>query len=207
MTLIAGDHYGLPTRVVEVRSRASQPQELLKYLAAPPRDYDPQRKTSKIHGSVIVKVPAPPGTWIAWFCATGQFATYQGDAAKKTANAMAYAVDRPSVFTTIYEADVPTYTNHWNYNAAAEVPLDALTKMLYVRLTGKPALNNFAVYAHCVPEKPPAAGPIAVTHVWEALGEEHHVSVTMTGGGQYHVDVQGDPVNKSIALQVPHSLR
>ena len=207
MTLLAGDDYGLPTRTVEVRSRASQPQELLKYLTAPPRDYDPSRRTAKIRGSVVVKVPAPPGTWIAWFKATGQFATYQGEAAKKTANAIAYAVDRPSVFTTIYEAHVPTYTNHWNYNAAAEVPLDTMTKMLYLRYTGDPALNNFAVYAHCVPEKPPTVSPVVITHVWHALGEEKQMSVTMSGAGPYDIDVDGDPVNVSVEVQVPRSAR
>ncbi len=207
MTLIAGDHYGLPTRVVEVRSRAELPRELLKYLVAPPQDYDPHRRTARIRGSIIAKVTAPPHTWIAWFCATGQFATYQGDAAKNTANSMAYAVDQPRVFTTIYEAKVPTYTNHWHYNAAAEVPLDSLTKTLYVRYTGHPAVNNFAIYAHCVPEKPPTPSPVVVTHVWRALGEEHRTSVTLAGGGQYHINVDGDPVNVSVALQVPHSLR
>ena len=41
MRLVTGDHYGLSTRVVEVRSRASDPEELRKYLVAPPEDYDP----------------------------------------------------------------------------------------------------------------------------------------------------------------------
>ena len=41
MRLVTGDHYGLPTRVMEVRSNAGSPEELQKYLVAPPEDYDP----------------------------------------------------------------------------------------------------------------------------------------------------------------------
>ncbi len=36
-----GDHYGLKTRVSEIRSEAGDPGETLKYLASRPADYDP----------------------------------------------------------------------------------------------------------------------------------------------------------------------
>ena len=72
-----GDHYGLKTRVLEIRSEAGKPEETLKYLVSPPADYDPQRKTDRIHGLALVKVEPPPGTKIAWFTAEGAFATHQ----------------------------------------------------------------------------------------------------------------------------------
>ena len=42
MRLVTGDHYGLPTRVVEVRSRASSREELEKYLVAARRTTTPR---------------------------------------------------------------------------------------------------------------------------------------------------------------------
>ena len=57
-----GDHYGLKTRVLEIRSEAGKPEETLKYLVSPPADYDPQRKTDRIHGLAVVKVEPPPGS-------------------------------------------------------------------------------------------------------------------------------------------------
>ena len=74
-----GDHYGLKTRVMEIRSEAGKPEETLKYLLSPPTDYDPKRKTGRIRGPVVVKVEPPPGTKIAWFTAEGAFATHQRD--------------------------------------------------------------------------------------------------------------------------------
>ncbi len=202
MTLVTGDHYGKQTRVVEVRSRASHPEQLLKYLVTPPRDYDPSRKSARIHGAVTVKVNPPPGTKIAWFTATGQFRTHQRDAAGKTNNQMAYAVNEPADFHVIYQADVPTYTQHWNYNAAREVVLDTPAKSLFVRYTGDPALNNFAIYAHCLPDRPQVTPPLAVTHTWLEDGKQKQVRKTLDEDGTYEVIVPGLPANVSIELAV-----
>ena len=77
-----GDHYGLKTRVMEIRSEAGKIEETLKYLVRPPADYDPKRKTDRIHGLAVVKVVPPPGTKVAWFTAEGDFATHQREAAQ-----------------------------------------------------------------------------------------------------------------------------
>ena len=97
-----GDHYGLKTRVVEVHSEANRPEELLKYLVEPPADYDPQRKTARIRGPLVVQVEPPPGARIAWVSAEGSFATHQQEAARNTRNTMAYAVDAPQDFREVY---------------------------------------------------------------------------------------------------------
>ncbi len=202
MTLVTGDHYGKQTRVVEVRSRASRPEQLLKYLVAPPKDYDPLRKSARIHGSVTVKVSPPPGTKIAWFTATGQFRTHQREAARKTKNQMAYAVEEPADFQVVYQADVPTYTQHWHYNAAREVMLDKPAKSLFVRYAGDPALNNFAIYAHCLPDHEPERLPVRVTHIWSEDGQPKQIGVTPGRDGKYEVTADGQPTNESIELSV-----
>ncbi len=145
-----GDHYGLKTRVLEIRSEAGKPEETLKYLAAPPADYDPARKTDRIHGPAVVKLQAPPGTKIAWLTAEGAFSTHQGQAARNTRNTISYAVDKPEAFHEIYRAEVPTDTAHWHTNAHREIRLDRPAERVYVRYVGDPALNNFHLYAHCL---------------------------------------------------------
>jgi hypothetical protein len=207
MRLVTGDHYGLSTRVVEVRSRAGDPNQLHKYLVAPPEDYDPTRTTARIRGPVTVKVTPPLGTRVAWFTATGQFATHQQAAAAQTRNSMAYAVGDTEEFETIYAADVPTYTQHWHYNAAREVMLDVPAEVLRVRYTGDPALNNFAVYAHCLSTRPLLSLPLEVTHCWTENGEPKQFRTTLSQPGEYEVVVSGEPVNESVDMAVSSLLR
>ena len=136
MRLVTGDHYGLSTRVVEVRSRASVPRNCTSTSLLRRRTTTP-RTTARIRGTITVKVAPPPGTRIAWFTATGQFATHQQASAAQTRNRMAYAVGDAGKFETIYAADVPTYTHHWHYNAAREVVLDAPADVLRRALHGR----------------------------------------------------------------------
>jgi hypothetical protein len=56
--LVSGDHYQLPTRVLEIAPGLAKSEEFLKYLAEPPTDYDPARRTGRVRGSFVVKVPA-----------------------------------------------------------------------------------------------------------------------------------------------------
>ena len=202
MKLVTGDHYGMPTRVVEVRSRASRPGELLKYLTTPPLDYDPSRKTERIRGTVTAKVSPPPGMKIAWFTATGQFRTHQQANAVKTKNQMSYSTDELGSFTPLYAADVPTYTNHWHYNAAREVVLDTPARSLFVRYTGDPALNNFAIYAHCLPDRAQVQPPLEVTHTWREDGAPKRAQVTLDKAGGYEVMVDAQPENESVEIAV-----
>jgi hypothetical protein len=198
-----GDHYGLKTRVVEIRSDASTPEGLLKYLVAPPADYDPARRTERILGTAIVKVEAPPGTKIAWFSAEGSFRTHLHEAAAGDRNAIAYAVDRPEGFREIYRAAVPTDTEHWHYNARREVRLDEPARLVYVRYTGDPALNNFHIYAHCVDDGRRSAQPVVVTHAWRDRGGRKTKSVTLAAPGPYEIVTQGEPADESIEIAVP----
>ena len=84
---------------------------------------------------------------------------------------MAYAVGDAGKFETIYAADVPTFTHHWHYNAASEVVLDAPADVsLRLRRYGRSALNNFAIYAHCLSTRPCLTLPLEVTHCWTEEG-------------------------------------
>jgi len=198
-----GDHYGLNTRVVEVRSDASRPQELLKYLAAPPSDYDASRQTERIRGPAVVEVKAPPGTRIAWFSAQGSFRTHLHQSARNTRNSIAYAVDRPEGFEEIYRADVPTDTEHWHYNAHGEVRLPSPARRVYVRFTGDPALNNFHVFAHVLDDGRASARPVQITHAWRERGNRKTRAVTLPGPGSYEVRAEAEPADEWIELAVP----
>ena len=199
----AGDHYGLPTRVIEVRPYANQPEELLKCLVAPPRDYEPTRQTARIRGEITARIEAPPGTRIAWFTAGASFTTHQGEAAAQTRNSIAFAVDEPADFQEIYRADVPTYCNHWFYNADPEVKLDEPARTLYVRYVGDPAVNNIRVYAHCVEDAPRGRGAVVITHRWTENGQPKSHRATLDAPGAYEVVAEGEPTDESIEIAVP----
>ncbi len=198
-----GDHYGLKTRVMELRTQANDPKHLFKYLVEPPRDYDPQRKTARIRGSVIARVEPPPGTKIAWFTAGGAFNTYQLQAARNTRNTIAYAVDKPEGFQEIYRSEIPTDTEHWNYNGYAEVKLPQPAERLFVRYVGDPALNNIYIYAHCVEKPRPSRRPVVITHVWQESGQRKRKTVELKGPGTYQIVAASDPVDESIEIAVP----
>lgn len=217
-----GDHHGLKTRALEVRSDASDPQQFTKYLAAPPAGYDPARKTSRVRGPVVVKLEAAPGTKIAWFTAEGSFQTHQREAARNTRNSIAYAVDKPEDYREIYRAEVPTDTEHWHYNACREVKLNRPADRVYVRYIGDPALNNFHLYAHCLDDQRPSAQPVRITYTWREdnrnprlrsresppqSGRLRSHTATLTGPATYQVVVEADPVNESIEIAVPSDAR
>src|SRR5262249_42574886 len=149
-----GDHHGLPTRVVEVRTNGSDRDDFLKYLSEKPKDFDPSRKTARARGPFVVKVPAPPGCKIAWLSAGGNFMTHQHEGAKKTSNTIAVALDEPKDFRTVYRADVPADQDHWHYNVDREVKLDRPARVVYLRYVGDPGVNNLRIYAHCIEDRP-----------------------------------------------------
>lgn len=200
-----GDHYGLKTRVMEICSQGSEPKEFLKYLVEPPKDYDPARKTDRVHGPMVAKLQAPPGTKIAWFTAQGSFCTHQREAARNTRNTIAYAVDKPEGFEEIYRANVPTDTEHWHSNGYRELKLPSPAETLYVRYVGDPALNNFHIYAHCLDRARQSASPVRITHAWSEKGQRKSKSVTLAQPGPYEITTGDEPVNESVEIAVASS--
>jgi hypothetical protein len=203
MDLRAGDHYGLPSRVLAVTPNGGDRADLLKHLVEPPRDYDPARKTSRIHGPLTVRVDAPPDSRIAWLSAGASFQTYTRDSAARTRNTIAYAVDQPSDFKEIYRAEIPADQEHWHYNAAREIKLDAPTRTAFVRYAGDPAVNTIRIFAHCIDDRAPRPSPVAIKHVWKEDGVEKARTVTLDAPGPYEIDCAAEPENVSIELTVP----
>ncbi len=198
-----GDHHGLKTRVVEVRSAANEPRELLKHLVAPPDDYDPSRQTERIHGPITAKLDAPPGTKIAWFSAGASFRTHLHEAARNTRNTIAYAADRPEGFREVYRAAVPTDTEHWHYNASREVRLEQPAERLFIRYLGDPAVNNVQVYTHVLDDGRASSGGVSITHVWREGGERRTKTVSLKSPAAYEIVAQEPPSDESIEISVP----
>lgn len=200
---VNGDHYGLNTRVVEIRPETANREALLKHLVEPPKDYDPARQTSRIRGPMVAKIAAPPGTKIAWFSAGASFATHQRAQAGQTRNTIAYAVERPAEFTEIYRAAVPEDQAHWHYNVDQEVRLAEPARRVLVRYIGDPAVNQLRLYAHCVDDVAPQGRPVRITQAWTENGRLKTNQVQLETAGEYAVTTVAEPINQWIELSVP----
>ncbi|MHC4718339.1 MAG: hypothetical protein ACYS5V_15310, partial [Planctomycetota bacterium] len=203
MRYVTGDHHGLDTRVVEIRTNGSDRADFLKYLATPPKDFDPNRKTSRARGRFVAKVQAPPGAKIAWLSAGGNFQTHQHNNAPRTANTMAWAAGEPRRFKPFYKADIPAGQAHWHYNADVEVKLDRPARTVFIEYVGRPAVNNLRIYAHCLEDRPRPATPAVITHTWTEGGRTMSKTVRLEGQGAYEIVADRDPTDVSIEMSVP----
>ena len=143
----------------------------------------------------------PAGTRIAWFAATGQFVTHQQASAAQTRNRMEYAVGNAGRFETIYVAEVPTYTQHWHYNAAREVALDAL-RMCCTCVTRENRHSTTSQSSAFSLHTPLPTLPLEVTHCWTEDGVPKQSHVTLSQPGGYEVTVSGETVNDSVEMAV-----
>ncbi len=207
MRYVTGDHHGLDSHVVEIRTCGNDREDFLKRLSEPPADFDAARSTSRARGPFVAKVQAPPGMKVAWFSAGGNFTTHQGENAPKTRNSMAWAAGEPRDWKEFYRAEVPAGNAHWHYNADVEVKLDAPAPVVLVRYVGDPGVNNLRIYAHCVEDRPPAPSPVRITHAWKEKGELRTRSVTLGRPGPYEVEAGDDPEDEWIELAVPSAAR
>ena len=206
MSLVTGDHHGLPTRVLSIRPDAGNSDDFLKHLVEPPGDYDPARRTSRVRGVFVAKASAPPGTTIAWFSAGASFAANTG-AQNQTRNAISYAPGEPRAFVEIYRAAVPSDQSHWHYNVDREVKLPEPARELFVRYLGEPALNNIRIDAHCLDDRPRAPAPLLITHAWSEDGVRHTRQVRLEQPGDYEVEAGADPADEFIEMAVPSGTR
>ena len=200
-----GDHHGLQTRVMEIRSFASDKQDFLKYMHEAPQNFDPARKLTRVVGPFVAKVQPPPNTSIAWFSAGGNFNTHQQKQAADTRNTMAYAANEPRDYKQFYKAAVPTNQDHWHYNADVEVKLPEPAKTVYLQYVGDPGVNNIRVYAHCLDNTKYAPAPILIKHAWTENGQAKSQSVKIEKPGPYEINAEGDPLDESIEIAIPSS--
>jgi hypothetical protein len=207
MRYVTGDHYGLNTQVVEICTNGSDRDDFLKYLAQPPSDFDAARTTNRARGQFVAKVTAPPGMKIAWLSGGGAFMTHQGDAAPKTANAMAWSTHLAGPFHEFYKADVPAGQSHWHYNADVEIKLPRPAKTLVIRYTGDPGVNNLRIYAHCLADEPSKRSPMTITHAWREAGVLKSKTVRLEQPGSYEIAAADDPVDEYLELAIPSAGR
>jgi hypothetical protein len=202
MRYVTGDHNGLPTHVIELRTNGSDREDFLKHLSEPPGDLDPVRSSGRARGQFVARVTALPGMKIDWFSAGGNFATHTGESAPRTQNSMAWATDMPSGFKEFYRAAVPAGQDHWHYNADVEVKLSQPAKAVYIRYKGDPAVNNLRIYAHCVHDRPVASSSVEITHVWSERGARKTKTVRLQRPGAYEIVADDDPTDESIEISV-----
>jgi len=207
MRYVTGDHHGLQSHVVEIRTSGNDRADFLKHLTEPPADYDPARSSSRARGPFVAKVQAPPGMKVAWFSAGGNFTTHQGENAPKTRNSMSWAAGEPRDWKEFYKAEVPAGNAHWHYNADVEVKAEAPAPVVFIRYVGDPGVNNVRIFAHCVEDRPSLPSPVKVTHAWKEKGELKTKSVTLDRPGPYEVTAEDDPEDEWVELAVPGGAR
>jgi len=200
----AGDRYGGLTEPVLILPNVADPGDLKRHVVEMPKDYDPERKLDRIHGDVVVRLPAPPGTRIAWFSIGGTFNTHQEQGAKNTDNRIAYAVGEPRDFTEVYKADVPTWVQHWRYNYDTDVRLEKPADVVYARFTGRPGVNVIRACLHAIPAAThdPA---VTITHGYRIGQQAMERAVQMKSPGDYTIDCDGDVENDFIRIEKPSS--
>lgn len=204
MRLVTGDHHGLPTRVLAIQPDAANREEFLKHFMDPPKDYDPARRTSRVRGTLVTKVQAPPGTKIAWLSAGASFAAQVGSP-NSTSNSISYVADASRDFVEIYRAAIPPDQSHWHYNVDCEVKLPRPAREVYVRYSGEPALNNIRIFAHCLEDRPRASTAVFVTHAWKENGTRKTRQLQVEG--EYEIEAEVEPEDEFIELAVPSSVR
>jgi hypothetical protein len=185
-----------------VQPNVADPEDLKKYVLEMPHDYDLQRRTARIRGDVIVKFEAPPQTAIEWLTVGACFNTYQNQAAERTDNRIAYAIDSPTSFQEVYRANVPRWVNHWRYQWDEDIRLQRSAKVVFVKYTGRPGVNVLRATLHVRPERPPKTA-VQITQGYRLGDRQIERMIDMQNPGEYTVDVQGDPENEFIRMAVP----
>ena len=197
-----GDRYGKPTMPMFIAPNVADVEDLRKYVLAVPEDYDPQRKTARIRGDVVLRLDAPAGSCIDWFTAGACFTTHQNEAARNTDNRIAFAVGKPEDYVEIHRADVPAWVNHWRYQWDQDVLLEKPATSVFVKYTGNPGVNVFRATVHLKRARPTQQA-IRITHAYKIDGRLIERVVEMPEPGEYNVTVDGEPENVSIRLAVP----
>lgn len=196
-----GDHYGLPTRVVEIRPDTASRSDFFNHLLVEPQDYQPESDTSRIRSPFVMVAQAPPRSKIAWFSAGGSFASHQLDDAAFTRYRMAYAADLPFDYTDFYSASMPLDMEHWHSNAQQEVRLAEPADVIYLRYQGEPAINTAQVYAHVLDNDQRNDSTVTITHQWYENNELRSYRAS-SDDEAYFINVDTDPVNVSVTLAV-----
>ena len=117
------------------------------------------------------------------------------------------AVNQPTSFREIYQANVPSDQSHWHYNVDREVKLDEPARTLFVRYVGEPAVNNIRIFAHCLEDRPLPSAPVLLTHEWSENGVRRSKQVRLEAPGEYDIEAGADPVDESIEMAIASGIQ
>ena len=197
-----GDRYGKATVPMLIAPNCTDAEDLKKYVVEMPKSFTPQTLSGRMRGDVTLKLAAPEGRQIDWFTAGAAFTTHQRGGARNTDNRIAYAVGKPENFKEVYKANNPTWINHWRYQWDQDVRLDKPAGAVYVKYTGKPAVNVIRATLHLTPKAKPRKA-VRITHGYKLGGKLIEKVVRMDEPGDYTVKVDGKPENVFIKMAVP----
>ncbi len=199
-----GDRYGKTTLPVLITPNCSDPADLKKYVVNMPDNYDPERSTARIIGSVILRCQAPANHKIVWLSAGGTFNTLRGKEAPNTQNMMSFAVDHPQNFRKIYESNNPEWVDHWRYNYDTDILLNEPAETVFVEYIGNPGVSVIRACLHVIPLNPISTS-IKVTHGYITDGRNEEQSVEFSTPKEYTVNCENDVENVFIKLEANHS--
>jgi len=206
LTYELADKYGLNTWTVPITPNCSDIEQLKPYLVGK-YDYDASRRNGRFKGPVTFRLAAPEGAKIEWLHISAGLATKRGKEAAATKVRFLIAADEPSDFKQVWQASVPTWTEHWYFRGEKEVRLARPARTVYVRIEPTNGMNDVRFYLHVSRPDRPAASEMAITHKFKAAGKEMSVTKRMARPGTYTVNCPAEPQNISITFAVPSKPR
>lgn len=171
LRLKMGDKHGLATTPWMQTPNMANRDEMSRYWTRQPEDYAPDRFQQRVKGEMELLFAAPPGRQIEWMSLGGFFGAYLRDAAPRTKNEIWYAAGTTGQWKRVYQANVPTWNNHWHYAFDQEIMLDAPLDTVRVRYVGAPGVNGVRVNLHSARQRAAPSQAIIVTHGYKMDGK------------------------------------
>ncbi len=190
------DHIGLESLPLVVEANGPDENEFLKYAIRPPRELNPDNSQRRAVGPFSLRIPARPGTQIAWLSVAASLSADPGGS--QTAR-FGLATDRPAAFVAQDLPRLPGEHNHWHYQFLSDVRLEQPAETVYLQLEGRPSLNAYRVVAHCIPREAQPASRLQVTHRWREAGVEKESAHELEEGASYQV-IAGDQI-ENVAVE------
>ncbi|MFO7900886.1 MAG: hypothetical protein R6V58_17720 [Planctomycetota bacterium] len=152
-------------------------------------------------GHVVYEMAAPDGERIAWAKVGGAFRSHW-DPTPAEQFRVYYAVDEPTDWTLLWEADQAPYLRHWCFETNQDIPLDEPTKRVFVkfelargRRNGGKLCGVRLVWGCGAGSVRAPRGGVRVTHQWrQGKKEQHHTEVVTRRKQTYRFDVRARDV-------------
>lgn len=177
--LLTNDEYGLPTRSFTPPISTRDDNAFLAPVIRPPRGLQAGNATERVVGPFTLRITPPLGTQLAWFRLGGRFAVVK-DQPALSAIELGTAVSQPLGFEPIPIAPTPPDHHGADRQIDRVIRYDEAVPAAYVRVEGRPALNDLRVMVYGVDPTPQVWTPWTITHRWREgeLAKEHVLAVT-----------------------------